>query len=125
MWIFSLVLLIVVSFALLYVMSLYCMNGPYVKDTYAHNSIMSSFWGMRQLHEDVQRAALAILAIEDKKTGFSRRESVKEAKEDLVISPSVILNTQNMLNSNIPLNQNLVEAIDLDNDKDQYEGGEV
>ena len=30
-----------------------------------------------------------------------------------------------MLNSNIPLNQNLVEAINLDKDKDQYEGGEV
>ena len=50
---------------------------------------------------------------------------MKEAKEDLVISPSVVLNTQIMLNSNIPLNQNLVEAIDLDKDKDQYEGGEV
>ena len=74
-WIFSLAIIIVTFFVVCAVLSLFCLNGPYVRDSYSRGSLLASFWGTRVLHEDVMRAALAT---EDKTFGLTKRESAEE-----------------------------------------------
>ena len=83
------------------IFSLFFANGPNVRDTYAPGSLLSSFWGSRNLHPEVKKAALAT---EDQKTvGLTRKESVKgTAALASSISQS---NTASIQNSNVPLNQ--------------------
>lgn len=116
-WITSLALIIFTVFTTLAVMSQLFFNGPYVRDTYARSSLLSSFWGVRMLHEDVLRAALAT---EDKTVASSKKESVQE-NAPVNASNS---NTQTMYNSNVPLNQQLCQAIEVDKKPEMYEGGE-
>jgi hypothetical protein len=75
-WICSLAAMIISIFALLSIFSLFCMNGPYVRDTYAKNSLLASFWGPRTLHEDVLRAALT--SADEKTVGLTKKESAEE-----------------------------------------------
>lgn len=117
-WVTSLAVIIVSSFVLLAVFSLFCINGPYVRDTYAKGSFMASFWGPRALHQDVLRAALAT---EDKTVGLTKRDSTEDNVAIAKISDS---NTQTMFNSNVPLNQQLCAAVDLNKKPELYEGGE-
>lgn len=116
-WITSLAIIITAVFATMTVMSLLCFNGPYVRDTYARSSLLSSFWGVRMLHEDVLKAALAT---DDKTYALTKKES------DEAISPVNVAdnNTQTMYNSNVPLNQQLCQAVDIDKKPELFEGGE-
>jgi len=72
-WLTSLAVIIVGCFFTLAVFSQFFSNGPYVRDTHAKGSLLASFWGVRALHEDVLRAALAT---EDKTVGLTKRDSV-------------------------------------------------
>ena len=74
-WATSLAVIIITVFVMLAILSLYCLNGPYVRDTYAKGSLLASFWGPRNLHEDVLRAALAT---EDKTVGLTKKESAED-----------------------------------------------
>jgi len=58
-WLTSLAVIIVGCTLTLAVFSLFFYNGPSVSETYAKGSLMASFWGTRQLHEDVLKASLA------------------------------------------------------------------
>ena len=117
-WIVSFAIIVVSIFSVLAILSLFCFNGPYVRDTYASGSILASFWGARALHEDVVRAALAT---DDKTVGLTKKES---AEENVAVANAGDSNTQTMFNSNVPLNQQLCQAIDVDKKAEVYEGGE-
>ena len=56
-WTFSLLVILVGVCGLLVFASLLCSNGPYIDGTYAPNSFIESFWGVRHLHEDVIKSA--------------------------------------------------------------------
>jgi len=74
-WIVSFAVIVVSVFSVLAILSMFCFNGPYVRDTYASGSLLASFWGARALHEDVVNAALAT---EDKTVGLTKKESSQE-----------------------------------------------
>lgn len=97
-WALSVAIIFAIIVALLAVMSLFCKNGPYIRDTYAQGSLLSSFWGSRALHEEVLNAALAH---EDKTTSLTKRESLTE---NAAVANATDSNTQTMFNSNVPLN---------------------
>ena len=99
-WIVSFAVIVVSTFSLLAILSLFCFNGPYVQDTYAQGSLIASFWGARALHEDVVRAALATEA-DEKSVGLGKKES---AQENVAVAAAGDSNTQTMFNSNVPLN---------------------
>lgn len=58
-WLISFTVIVMISVTLVVVMTLFCKNGPYIKDTYAPGSVLDSFWGRRMLHDDVTQAAVA------------------------------------------------------------------
>ena len=54
-WMVSLVTLIAATGAIIFTLSLYCVNGPYLKSKqYVKGSLLPSFWGIRQLNRELE-----------------------------------------------------------------------
>ena len=54
-WMASLVTLIAAAGAIIFTLSLYCANGPYLKSKqYVKGSLLPSFWGIRQLNKELE-----------------------------------------------------------------------
>lgn len=51
--VFSVATLAMTAMTAAYLLSQYCINGPYLSETYAEKSLLGSFWGTRQLHPDL------------------------------------------------------------------------
>lgn len=119
-WFISLIVIVSITLTLLAIMSLFCKNGPYIHDTYARSSLLGSFWGRRALHEELVKAAALTQA--DKTGSLTARKSlaVSAPIQSAIENAS---NTQTMFNSNVPLNQQIGAAVDLESPT-LYEGGE-
>lgn len=59
-WVFSLITLLGVGAAIILIGQMFLRKGPNVSETYASNSLLSSFWQVRPLHENITRQALAL-----------------------------------------------------------------
>ena len=59
-WVFSLLTIITAFAAILFIGAMFFRGGPNVTGTYAPATFLSSFWGVRQLHEDVRQQALSL-----------------------------------------------------------------
>lgn len=76
-WFASLAIIILGAMATLAIFCMFFANGPYVRDTFAPGSLLASFWGHRNLHEEVLKAALA--QEELKTIGLSKQLSIKSS----------------------------------------------
>jgi len=99
------------------VASFFKYNGPYVEGTYAKGSLISSIWEARPLHPS---------RVEDDES--SDEEDFADEKESQKKTNFAITNksetTQSIQQSNVPLNQQLCAAVNLE-DKQLFEGGET
>lgn len=115
-WLISLIVIVALTLTLVATLSLFCKNGPYIHDTFQQSSLLASFWGRRKLHEDLIKAA--VLAQEEKTGSLSTVKSI--------VASAPVTNasqTQTMFNSNVPLNQQIGAAVDLESPT-LFEGGE-
>ena len=123
---FSVVTLVLGVIAIFAVASLCKYNGPYVKGTYAEgSSVLRSLWTLRPLHPDRIQAVGEY--DDDKKVVIKVEAKDKDAFEgENVSSPNKIGGdtTNSVQCSNVPLNQQLCAAVNLD-ERQLYEGGET
>lgn len=112
----SVVTVVLGLIAILAVASLCKYNGPYVKGTYAEGSTaLSSLWTLRALHPDRMQALGE--DDDDKNVAIKTDTKDKEAtQKDEVFSPNNIGGdtTNSVQCSNVPLNQQLCAAVNLD-----------
>lgn len=82
LWSVSLLILLAAGTAILAIASKLCLNGPFVRGTYAQGSFLSSlFWGTRQLGEEHQEELDKVFWNEPTK---GRSDSVTDAKGQTV-----------------------------------------
>lgn len=116
-WFMSLIVLIACMTAMLAVFSLYFRNGPYLNGVYQKGSILTSFWGVRPLSEQIKNMALAT---EDKTIGLTKKSSMQDASPiDMSAADGgspMKSRTSSIYNSNIPLNQQMFSAVQMNND---------
>ena len=101
------------------VASLFKYNGPYVKGTYTKGSIFNSFWEMRPLNAS---------RVSEDSDGDDEEDEMADAKTKGIFDDALVTKggeaTQTIQCSNVPLNQQLCAAVNLE-DKQLYEGGET
>ena len=92
-------------------------RGPNVRDTYEQGTLLKSFWGVRELDRSLKQEILSI--------NFKLEVTKNKAAPEIAKVAAADDQNLSIFNSDVPLNQQLCTPVDIQADKEMYEGGHI